>query len=292
MRYLLFLLPLFFFSCTSTKENLFSVAEHPWEESLGNHRAVLQIDNPADAVAVDVLWRRHDMNPESKKFIILHESGDEVKNIHRVQIDNETFQLVFGPVETVGKYYFYYLPYEVQKEYGFYSKGYLKPEKKVSNSWINKNNLKDGIAALPQAKLVEFQSRTEFDSFYPMEVIALQSEKDSLLNIHKTDFLVFPEDRRLPIRMLDEIPQKWIQNGPSNEFKGVAQKNEYYTYQLGVFAAQKDLSDIKVGFSSLKNGDTEIPVSKLTCFNTGGIGPYGEPFVKRLDLDQGKVQPM
>ncbi len=125
-----------------------------------------------------------------------------------------------------------------------------------------------------------------------MEVIALQSEKDSLLNNYKSDFLVFPEDRKLPIRMLDEIPQLWVQNGPSNEFEGEVQRNEYYTFQLGIFAAQKDLEDLQVEFSPLKNGDTEITTSQLTCFNTGGVGPYGEPFVKKVDVEQGNVQPL
>ena len=292
MKYLTFLTLILLFSCNNAENKLYVTPETPWDEGLGNHRAVLEIANPAEAVMVDVLWRRHDKKPNRKKFIIIDEGGNEVENIQRINVDNEHCKLVFGPADTKGKYYFYYLPSEVQEEYGFYSKGYLKTEEKALEDWVNKNNLEDGIATLPQAKLLEFQSRTEFDSFYPMEVIALQSEKDSLLSIHKKDFLVFPEDRKLPIRMLDEIPLKWIKSGPSDSFKGEAYKNEYYTFQLGVFATQKDLSDLKVEFSSLKNGDAEIPISKLTCFNTGGIDPYGEPFVKHLDLEQGKVQPM
>jgi hypothetical protein len=275
-------------SCSSEKKHNYSNPEKPWNEALGNHRAVLQVDKPADAVKLGLVWRRHDKNPEEKKFIIVNETGDTIQNIYRVLIDNERCQLVFGPVEKPGKYFFYYLPYVVQEDYGFYNKGYLKPENEAKKTWL------DGIeiSNLPLAKLIEFQARTEFDSFYPMEIIALKSEKDSMLNIHKNEFLVFPEDRKFPIRMLDEIPQKWIENGPSNKFKGETQKNEYYTFQLGVFAAQKDLNDLKVEFSSLKNGDVEIPVSSLTCFNTGGIGPYGEPFIKRLDLEKGNVQPL
>ncbi|WP_430973750.1 glycoside hydrolase domain-containing protein [Sunxiuqinia rutila] len=275
---------LLFTACQPETNSLYSVPDTPWEESLGNHRAVLQVEEPAEAALIDIDWRRHDRDPAEKRFIIIHESGDTIQNIHRIAVDNERCKLAFGPLKKPGNYYFYYLPYEVQKEYGFYNKGYLKPEQNWSKSF--------DIESLPKAKLVEFQSRTEFDSFYPMEVIALQSEKDSLLNVHKSDFLVFPEDRKLPIRMLDEIPQRWIENGPASEFKGEAQRNEYYTFQLGVFAAQKDLTDLKVEFSALKNGDTTLPSSKLTCFNTGGIGPYGEPFVKQLDVEQGNVQPL
>ncbi len=284
----LFLTVLTLSSCKSDTNPEYNTPKSPWPENLGNHRAVLEVSNPADAVELNIVWRRHDHNPEEKKFIIIHESGDTIKNIQRIFVDNERCELNFGPVEKTGKYFFYYLPYVVQEEYGFYNKGYLKPESEPEKSWLNKVE----TSKLPDAKLLEFQSRSEFDSFYPMEIIALKSEKDSLLKIHKNDFLVFPEDRKFPIRMLDEIAQKWIKSGPSTEFKGTTQKNEYYTFQLGVFAAQKDLSDLKVEFSSLKNGDAEIPVSKITCFNTGGVGPYGEPFVKRLDLVQGKVQPL
>ncbi|NVK53061.1 MAG: hypothetical protein HWD85_09015 [Flavobacteriaceae bacterium] len=284
MKHIVLFISILFLSCTAENKKFYSVSENPWEETLGNHRAILQIDEPADAVALDILWRRHDKNPDKKQFIIYNQCGVAVQNIQRVHVDNERCTLIFGPVEKKGIYYFYYLPYEVQENYGFYNKGYLEPE----NKWSGKID----FATLPKAKLVEFQSRTEFDSFYPMEVIALQSEKDSLLKVHGNDFLVFPEDRLLPIRMLDEIPQRWVQNGPSNEFKGEAQRNEYYTFQLGVFAAQNDLSDLKVQFAALKNGEFEIPASNLTCFNTGGVGPYGEPFVKRLNLEQGKVQPL
>ncbi|WP_299578037.1 glycoside hydrolase domain-containing protein [uncultured Sunxiuqinia sp.] len=275
---------LLFTACQPETNSLYSVADRPWEESLGNHRAVVKINQAADAVAMDIVWRRHDRNPDEKQFIIIHESGEKVENIKRIHVDNERCKLVFGPVVKTGTYYFYYLPYIVQEEYGFYNKGYLEPEK----NWSDKFD----FSALPKAEFEEFQSRTEFDSFYPMEVIAVQSEKDSLLKVYGNDFLVFPEDRLFPIRMLDEIPQRWIKKGPSNNFKGEAQRNEYYTFQLGVFAAQKDLADLKVEFTSLKNGDTELPISKLTCFNTGGVGPYGKPFVKRLDLKQGNVQPL
>lgn len=288
MKYITFLISILFLSCTAEKKPNYSTSQTPWPESLGNHRAVLQLGEPADAVEINIDWRRHDRNPEEKKFIIIHENGDTIKNIKRIKVDNESCHLVFGPVEKSGIYFFYYLPYVVQEDYGFYNKGYLKPENEPDKSWTDKIE----ISNLPNAKLMEFQSRTDFDSFYPMEVIALQSEKDILQDVHKSDFLIFPEDRKFPIRMLDEIPQKWIESGPSNEFNGEAQRNEYYTFQLGVFAAQKDLTDLKVEFSPIKSTESQILASQLTCFNTGGIGPYGEPFAKRLDIKKGNVQPL
>ena len=201
--------------CTTPKENRYSIPIVPWEEELGNHRAVLDVKATGDACELNILWHRHDRNPEAKRFIIIHESGDTIQNIKRIQVNNERCQLVFGPIEESGKYFFYYLPYEVQENYGFYNKDYLKPENSPNKDWLNKM---ESLSDIPKVEIEQFQSRTEFDSFYPMEVIALQSEKDSLLNVFKSDFLVFPEDRRLPIRMLDEIPQQWIESGPSDGF--------------------------------------------------------------------------
>ena len=36
--------------CQKTKQLEFTVADHPWEPALGNHRAVLQIDNPSEII--------------------------------------------------------------------------------------------------------------------------------------------------------------------------------------------------------------------------------------------------
>jgi hypothetical protein len=282
------------FSCTRQPTPIYSVPDSPWEESLGNHRAVITVDQPAEVAALDITWRRHDKNPEQRRFLIIHaETGDTIKNIYRQQVDNEKCRLLFGPAENSGTYYFYYLPYEVQTDWGFYNRGYLALEPPPSEKWMMNNKPGSNEEKnLPKAELTGFQSRTAFDSFFPMEVIALNSEKDSFLNEHPDDFLLFPEDRKFPIRMLDDIPHRWIQEGPSDEFKGKAQRNEYYAFQLGVYASQKDLQDVKVTFSALKNGDSEIPASSLTCFNTGGTDPYGKPFIKRVDVPEGAVQPL
>jgi len=280
---------------SQNKQPIYTVANIPWEEWKGNHRAELIVEKPADAVVLDLEWRRHDKNPELKRFIIVHEeSGDSITNIYRAEVDNERCKLAFGPVTKKGKYHFYYLPYTVQEEYGFYNKGYLKREDMPDREWLRENDLSNQKKwkNLPKAKPVEFQARTEFDNFYPMEVIALESEKKSLLNRFNRDFLVFPEDRKFPIRMLDEIPQKWILNGPSDQFIGEAQKNEYYTFQLGIFAALIKLEDVKVTFSQFESGDSNIPAAKFTCFNTEGIGPYGKSFSKQVHIPQGKVQPL
>lgn len=278
-------------ACTTPKHPQYSVVAVPWTESLGNHRAVIEVDKPSDAVALDLLWRRHDLNPDKRRFIVTDAAGDTVANIYRAEVGNERCKIVFGPVTQPGTYYFYYLPYKVQKENGFYGLGYEWPEQTTDSLWT-KNIVGKTFDSFPRARLKGFEARSAFDSFYPMEVIALQTEKDSLIKANPADFLIFPEDRKLPIRMLDNIPLRWVENGPSASFSGEAMQNEYYAFQLGVFASSKALQNLQIKFTELESGKNKIEASRLTCFNTGGIGPYGKPFTKRIDLLQGQVQPL
>ena len=75
-----------------------------------------------------------------------------------------------------------------------------------------------------------------------MEVVATPDEIDTLIGAAAgRTYLVFPEDRKYPIRMKDDIPLKWIKSGPSDHFSGQAQPGEYYALQLGVFASGKEI---------------------------------------------------
>ena len=244
---------------------------------------------------LDISWRRHDPDPEKRRFIIIDAStGDTVPNILRYKVNNEECRIAFGPVKKPGTYFFYYLPYEVQKDWGFYSKDYLSQEKDPPGEWVLKNHLgnpvKPGHYAI--AKLTEFQSRTAFDSFYPMEVIALSSEKLSLLSRYTDDWLIFPEERSFPVRMRDEIPLRWVRKGPSGEFDGEALRNEYYAFQIGIYASKLGLENLNIEFTPLESGSYKIPSSSVTCFNTGGTGPYGQSFKKRVNVEKGMVQPL
>ncbi len=290
MKYIIYFL-FFLFTCCSIKESKqYSVAQKPWEESFGNHRAVIKVENKADAVYLDLIWRRHDRWPERKRFIIVDsESGDTVRNIHRVQVDNEICRIVFGPVNNPGTFYFYYLPYEVQEDYGFYNKNYLEAEPAPVEKWLkNIAEIKD----LPKAKFIGFQSRTAFDSFYPMEIIPLKREKEHFLSGIKTDFMVFPESRENPIRMKDEIPLKWIEQGAVDHFEAEALRNEYFAFQLGIFAHKNSIQNLHVKYSDFISGDKKLPASNFTCFNTQGSDAYGNSFVIQLNVDSGQVQPL
>ncbi|HBT86457.1 MAG TPA: hypothetical protein DEB12_11210, partial [Porphyromonadaceae bacterium] len=226
LTFLILLLPF-----AKTLGQVYSVAETPWPEEYGNHRAVLDIPKGGDAVYIDLLWRRHDKVPGNKRFLVIEaETGDTIPYIYRLEVNNERCKIVAGPVKNSGLYYFYYLPSNAVKGKNG-ARGYAPIETAPNNQWITTHKLDQGVPNnrhIDKATIKEIQSRTEFDSFYPMEVIATQAEEEIFLSRYKSDYLVFTEDRTLPIRMLDALPLRWVQKPLDNEFIGKAKKNEYY----------------------------------------------------------------
>lgn len=258
----------------------YAVAKFPWNEDFGNHRAVLNVAKPGNAVYVKVDWRRRDKAPEQKRLIITDANGKQVGNIHRININKEFGEIMFQPFGS-GTYYLYYMPYTGQKSSGSWNGKYLTLEEKPVTSWLQKNKIeKIKSFELPAAQVVQIESRTSFDSFFPMEVCATELETRIISNKATTNFLIFPEDRIYPIRMKETLPYKWINKGAISTFTGNAMRNEYYTFQIGVFA-KKELSDVVVNFKG---------TGKATCFNTGGIDAEGKAFTKKLSVAKGNVQ--
>ncbi|MBT3191005.1 MAG: hypothetical protein HN341_00465 [Verrucomicrobia bacterium] len=273
----------------------YSVPDEPWAEEYGLHRAVVTVPAAAGAITVCLPWRRRD-SPEAKCIIVTDEKDQRVANIFRVSVSSERATLVFGPVADTGTFYIYYLPFPVQTGAGGgYWKDYLPPESAPDPAWVDAHGLKVNRSPAPFpdvviAVLISFEARTAFDSFFPMELPITALEKRNLLtNNVGASCLLFPEDRRYPIRMPEALPLRWLQ-APQNHFAGEALRNEYYTFQIGVYAAAGVLQNVSVSFSDLTNADAILPSTVLTCFNTGGIDCYGKPFSKRVDIPIDTVQ--
>ncbi len=294
--YLVFLTGVFANAGFSQNTLPYSVPSSPWPESFGNHRAVLQVTQKSDAVSLDLLWRRHDRSPESRRFMIVSsETGDTIPNIFRVEVNNERCRVVFGPVKVPGTYYFYYLPYTpVTKQY--FPGNYLPKEGSPDEAWVKKHQLTASnqlFKEVTQATVKEIQASSIFHSFYPMEVAATKQELNNFLVKNKGDYLVFAEDRSFPIRMPDAVPLRWIKAKPGEVFRGTAQKNEYYAYQIGVYATQKRLENIRIEFQDLTDkAGNKIAGKSMTCFNTDGVDTWGKPFTKVINIEQWKVQAM
>lgn len=268
-----------------------------WDsEQLGNHRVVLYVNSPTDAVRVHIPWRRRDKHPEQKRIILVDTTGKQIENLIRNKISRTFADLIFQPVSGSGRYYLYYMPYRLEGSH-YPTTVYFEPDDQSDPEWINKNKLDqpESVSGLPEAIAIEMQSINEFNSFFPMEVIATNEEIDALINQHsERSYLIFPENRKYPIRMQQDLPYRWIIRGPSSDFKGTAYRNEYYAFQIGIFAASVNIPDIKVSFNDLKaeNGSAIIPASALTCFNTEGINWDGKPFDKVCTVEKGNVQPL
>jgi hypothetical protein len=280
----------------------YGVAERPWDIPFGHHRARIRVAEPADAVRVHIPWRRRDNDAGRKNILIVDAAtGQRIGNVARIEINREFGNLIFQPKTAPAEYYVYYLPYVVQMNYGGYGGGYLPVENAADAEWIKKHNLtltelgQGKWRNLPEAAVLEFQARTAFDSFYPMEVVATRQEVAAFLAAHQTEpYLLFPEDRRYPIRMTDDLPKCWIDRGGAKEFSGEVQRNEFYALQIGVYASRQPIEDLKVEFSDIRpeKAAKAIPAAALRCFNLGGIDTNGQPFRKTLSVPQGKVQPL
>ncbi|MBX3242442.1 MAG: hypothetical protein KIT80_04830 [Chitinophagaceae bacterium] len=277
------------------------VADSLWNvDSLGNHRAIVNVKDPSqDAVLVLLPWRRPDRRPETKRIVVVdHKTGRKVKNVHAFKVTNEEGVIAFEPENGSQEYAVYYLPYKFREKWGDARYGkpwndYLDTSSYAltDNKWLtemkaNKNNL-------PVAGLKRFESRTEFDFFTPMGVIATQEEEDLIKEGHKEkSFIIFPEDRAYPIRLPDQLPWKWTTHGPSDSFTGYASRNEYYTWQIGVWAPFEDVSNIAVSFSDFSGKSATIKKEEITCFNQEGTNWDGKPVRFRVNLKKGGVQAM
>jgi hypothetical protein len=270
-----------------------------WDpDSFGNHRAVLEVEKNSDAVWARIPWRRRDPEPERKNIIIVEgKTGRRVTNLCRVDINRAFGDIVFQAQNT-GTYYVYYLPYTSQGR-NYPKVTYPGPDYAGDRDWLARHGLNTEARlqsrkdTFPQATLVEIQAIDEFDSFSPMELTATPEEVGELLRAHSgKPYLVFPEDRSFPIRMSDDLPYRWIKDNLKSEFTGQAERNEFYTFQIGLFASTQDIEGIDLKFSNLINPETKyaISASAWRCFNTGGVNWDGTPLSKVVSVKRGEVR--
>lgn len=262
-------------------------------ESFGNHRCVLKVNNSSDYVFAHMEWRRRDMEPKLKNLFVTWENDTiPIENVLRLNINREFGDIIFQPVKGNGIYYVYYMP-NISSGGNYPRVNYPKPENIAEKEWISKNGLENltELKNIPKAELIEIQSIDEHNSFYPMEVIATSSEIKSLVEENENkDFLLFPEDRKYPIRMVNDLPQKWIKEGVRSEFSGEAQKGEFYTFQIGLYSFKYDINNVEIQFSDLKSGSSLISKDQLNCFNMGGTDWTGELIKKTCSVKNEYVQ--
>ena len=269
-----------------------------WPTEYGDVRARVRVRDKADAVWAHIPWRRRDSDPEAKGILVADaHTGAQLKNVATVRVNREFGDLIFEPPTVPGEYYVYYMPCKIHPVQWEYSVQYDSARVTADPAWLERNELlADRLPGgkwkwLPTAETLEIQARSEFDRFDPMEVIATSEERQKLLAGHPSqDLLLFPEDREFPIRMTDDLPLRWIVNGPDNRFRGEARRGEFYAFQVGVFACRTRVEKLSIEFSDLQSTQgTAIPASAFRCFNLGGTDWFGRPMHKDFAVSQGKI---
>ncbi len=210
-------------------------------------RVVIEVSVAAPLVRCEVVWRRSARSIRQRGLKLIGAARNTaVTRARVVQYGQERVVLDFEPVEGAGRYYLYYGAWEV---FCFDPPAGDEPP-------------------LGSAVAVRIEARCELDRFYPMETIALSDEIESLLARQPAaDYLVFPEDRDHPIALTREIPAHWARQGPAPAINLDADRNEYRVFQLGIWACRRDLTDVRIEFSALREiaGGGDLPADRMQC---------------------------
>ncbi|MFT4205417.1 MAG: DUF6067 family protein [Chitinophagaceae bacterium] len=279
-------------STADAQELKFTNAATPWAyDSLGNHRILVGVNAAGDVAKVIVPWRRRDNHPEEKMvFVVDAKTNERIYNVVQENITREKGTVYFQPVSGVGDYYIYYMPYR-QKGSPYYPKvEYYTPVGTAQQPWIDK--IKQGKTIVASA--LELQAVNAFNSFYPMEVVATEKERHTLLAAqHNAPYIVFPEDRLHSIRMRYDFPYRWAQQGIRSSFSDVADKGENFAYQLGIYPQKDTLKNVVIQFSDLKDEKGNI-LSKniMECINNKGVNWIGIPETFEVNVPINQIQPM
>ncbi len=182
-----------------------------------------------------------------------------------------------------GLYEIYYMPFVLRGDWWSPSTEYLPADAvKASDDW----KAAASFADIPDAAVLRYESRTAFDSFYPMEFPMTAAERAAFTG--GSPFMAVPESRLRPIRMQYELPAVWLDTPASSlrTLRDTACANEHYVFQIAVIAGT-DLHDIRVAFRDA-HGRT-LPRGTAVCFNLQGRDAEGREFTVCRDAVKGQV---
>lgn len=264
--------------------------EFRWDRyELGNHRAVILVDEPSWAVRARFSWRRRDPKPESVDVILVSAAtGQKIDNAVRLHLDRFSVDMIFEPVSGPGEYYFYYLPYRGDPEAYYQKVEYRLREQTANPEWAEKA-LREANS-LPEARLFRLEAVAEHHEFLEIEQPATPQEIAAFLHrFPESGFFAFPESREQPIRMRRFVPYKWLQRQQQNALSVKANPGEYLVFQIGVWAARRALESVEVRFHDF-SGPQSLAAERFTCFNTVGIDCAGNGLDKRVSVEKDAVQ--
>jgi hypothetical protein len=269
-------------------------------DSFGNHRIVVAVAESTTAVRAHLSWRRRDRHPEAKR-ILVYPAGDSarVRNVRVVSASQMSGDLAFEPAAGPGEYWIYDMPYTGSVKSNYPKITYPAPDSTASTSWLVANQLADSELAsgrwrgLPQATVLRFEAADSMDLFHPMEEIASPEDVARLRSqAGRAPFLVFPEDRLHAIRMRHQLPQRWANTSPDRAVVAAADRGEFLSFQLGVWALDT-LDCVSVTFSGLTGpAGSRISEAQFSSFDTRGVNWQGKAFDRRVTVAAGDIQPL
>ena len=259
-----------------------------------------QVEKKVDAVWVHLPWRRRDEGPEKKEITIIDAASNQrVKNCLRVRIDAESGDLLFQP-PAPGTYYVYYMPFRTEGEWYFPRTVYLLPTDTADAAWKAACSRLFGKSraarptAWPRAKVVEFQAINEFHRFDPMEVPATRrrnaetvgrASRQALSGLSRRSPPADPHDRR-PAAALDPIGAAEFVARRSVPWRVLRVSTGRLRGDAG--CDRHSLRHETVSWCNGRGGG----LGEITSFNTAGKDWLGRPFVKRVSVGRGRVQPL
>jgi hypothetical protein len=184
---------------------VFAPAQKPWPAELGSHRAIVRVEQPADAVRVSIPWRRRDVDPEKKSVVVVSlKDGKKVAHAAAVHITPEAGDVVFTPSAGPGDYGVFYLP--VKLAGGAFPKSQYVSADPKELEWAA------SVANPGKAQVTGWEAITGQDAFTEMEIIATDAETKAVQErFHDAAFATFVEDREHVVRMFDRLPYRWTQ---------------------------------------------------------------------------------
>ena len=263
-------------------------------DALGNHRYLLDVKAAAKAVHVVIPWRRRDAHPEQVAVIVAGPDGKPVANVLRGGMSQAQGELVFEAVQA-GTYAVYYQPYVSKGRSNYPTVTYAPATDTADANWAHKVGADTRAwRKLPEATVLRYEAVDDFDAYTSMERTATPDEVKVLLAAHANEpLLLFPETREHPVRMFHALPESWARRGAGGALSDSALRGEYLSFQVGAWAPHGKLDDVRVSFGDLRSdAGASISATAFTCFNLGGVDYAGKPFTTRVDVPEGKVQPL
>lgn len=274
----------------------------------GNHRAVVEVGADgarAGAVRVTIPWRRRDVAPEGRQLIVIAAaSGRRVANVVRLEVSREAGTLAFEPVDGAGAYWVYYLPNLLGGRRNYPQASYPEADSLLDGAWAEAQGLgeerrkEEGAragSALPAARFLRFEAKSERDRRFPMAAVATAAEVEGLRSrFGDAAYWLFFEDRDHPIEMAHDLPAAWAGRGPLASIALAAERGEFRSFQLGLHvpagAGRTGVRGVELAATDLAGPGGRIAARGFHSFATGGVDWQGVPFRRGLDVPAGAVQ--